>query len=231
MSDRRNEELKRVVRAGNTSKAPKLALAGVHTQDGNMIYEGIVGSLGLISRGELRRLQRAIAEKLVEKDGTTVADDFDTIKAAQIHMPDFGKITPSHLISILEDIVEGAINKDLTNVPLRDITGSYDYGPRSIRGGKSAKQHKQMAIDAFKNYSGDFVISCSSPIRIYALEKKATPEELTRRKKEEELLKAKMEHEKRLKALKEINERKRKLEEELKKAQLREERIKKKLAQ
>ncbi len=231
MTDKKNRELDAQVKSGDVSVAPQLAIEGARCQNGTMIYDGVLNSLSLISRGELCKLQCAIASAIENQDDKSgINENFDTTKAFQIHMPDFGKMSISKLIRMLDDIVQGALNSDLSDSPLKATGGQYNYASRRTSGDRSIKQHRAMAIKAFEEYAGDYLISCSSPIRVYALKKKATPEELLRRVKDVELKKIVEIRLKQEEALKGIEAQKKELEAKLKNATAREARIKRKLA-
>lgn len=237
MADERGRKLQRAAAQGDGNAAIALAQHGARTQDDNLIFDGIVGALSILSEKQLNSLMRKIAEKLDEKqyESKDPAEEFNTTKACQIHMPDIGKITTARFIAMVHQVVEDCISGNADSNPNIDdfqgyvqerVGNRWVYSTRTYNPRRNKSAMAKKAEKAFEDFSGDFVISCSSPIRIYALKKKPTAEELERRRVEKQQREIEARMERRRKALEEAQEKQKKLREELAKLEQREKRIK-----
>lgn len=106
-------------------------------------------------------------------------------KAVEVHMPTLGKISLAKLVTVLEDLVEDCLNGTASkNTNIGETRGQRNwYSNRSRRtGGRTKNQNAKNAEKTFSEVNGDFLISCSGAIRVYAMQRAPTADELKERK-------------------------------------------------
>jgi hypothetical protein len=187
MSDNRLRDLERKALSGDTDASSQLAGEAARARRSDLVYTGVVGALPAMSMDELKKLGRVVMEELSKKEDADMKafpDLYKDVKAGEIHMPTLGKISLAKLVSVCEGLVGDCLNgKADSNPNLQEIRGNYGYGyNRRRRGGKTKSQHAKQAEKAFSMVNGDFLVSCSGALRVYALQKQPSAEELEARK-------------------------------------------------
>lgn len=224
MADDKLRDLERKALQGDSDASAQLAGQAARALRSDLVYTGVVGALPAMSMDELRKLGRAVMGELSKKEDTdkkAYPDIYKSIKAGEIHMPTLGKISLAKLVSVCEDLVEDCLNgKANSNSNLQERR-SY-WGRR-----RGESQHAKQAEKAFSMVSGDFLVSCSGALRVYALQRQPSVEELDARKatmmkrklteelasKQAEVTKATQQAKKATEKLKKIQDRLKKLEE------------------
>jgi len=237
MADERSREIQKKLQqgGGGVEDATQGLLYGARTKNVEMFIQAAVAGLKTFELASQRRFLREIAS--VVSDTTTDtrqsnSEEFKSTKAFEIHGPELGQVTPEELISILYDCVQDALIGKVNNnmsVTKAQTRNNHLYYSTPVKRSKSKKDILPKIKEAFSKYDGSFVVACSSPIRVYALHKAPTPEELEKRKKEREALRIQEKREEQEKALKDIKDKEQKLKEELKKLEQRQKRTEKSL--
>jgi hypothetical protein len=204
---------------------PTAALAhGARTGDVDLVVNSLQGVLGNIPLNQQRRVMQKIADIVASSTKTDRDGQVKPIgatKAFEIHGPELGKITLEELVATISNTVVDAISGvDNELISYKKSTG---WSHRML-GRPELKKH---IAKVFENWSGSFVVSCSSPIRVYALHEAPSEEEKARRKKEKELRGAQEKLQKKREALDKATAREKKLKAELAKLARDEERYKK----
>jgi len=218
MADNKGRQLQRLAATGDAEAGLQLANHAARTGQTELLTEGILGGLSLLGTNELRKIQYAAgveAAKKIEQDKQDNPKKYKYEKAVEFASTELGKVSLGEFVATIEDFVKECSEADVT-------THQYLYRTQHGYGHRSTKACAEKAFEVLNKYTGNFVISSSSPIRIYALKEEVSSEEKERRRKAKEKIKIEQE----LKAQKESRD---KLVKQLEKQKRREARLKKRL--
>lgn len=193
---------------------PSAAMAhAARTGDVDLLVHSIGGALSSLPITQQRRVLKEVADIVAASTRNIKSKQVkttDTTKAFEIYGPDIGQVTLEEFVSIVagavDDALNGITNDKISYTKQRTYSQSYRLTDSQLR---------KHISDVFEKYSGDIVISCSSPIRVYALHDAPSEEEKARRKKQKELAKAQEQLEKKREALAKAAEKEKKLKAEL----------------
>jgi len=217
MADKRGRELQRALATGDVESSLQLASHGARTNKTELLTEGLLNAVSLLGLNELQELHYAAAkeiERKTQQDKEDFPKKYKYEKAIEFASTELGKVSLGEFVAAIEDFVKKC--KD------GSVGSEYVYRTLSGYSHLSEKHCTDKALEVFNKYVGNFVISSSSPIRIYAVKEELSPEE--KALKERALQKTRLEKE--LKAQKDSRD---KLVKQLEKQKRREARLKKKL--
>jgi len=222
MADTKGRKLARLAASGDPEAGIQLAHHAARAKQPELLSEGILASISLLGLSDLRKLQYAIGaatKNILTKDRKENPHKHQHEKAVEFSSSALGRVSLGEFVAAIEDFVtscaEGNAEKDKN--PYIHRTSTRNYGPPL-----SKKACADKAFEVLNKYVGDFVISSSGPIRIYAVKEAPSPEVQERRRKERE--KANLERE-----LEIQKTARNKLVKQLETQKLREARLKKKL--
>ena len=211
--DSKGRQLQRLAASGDAEAGLRLASHAARTNQPELLAEGVITGISLLGISDLRKLQYAIgkecARKLSYEEG---APKRAYEKAVEFASSALGKVSLGEFVAAIEDFVTECSNSDVSD---SEYLYCSSYGPRK-------KACAQKASEVLNRYMGNFAISSSSPIRIYAVKEEPSPEEKEIRRKAREKIKIEQE-------LENQKATRNKLVKQLEKQKRREARLKKKL--
>lgn len=215
MSDRKYREKKEEFeRTGSVEAGAAMAMLAARNVDRDGVMESLSALADVLTLKQIRFLlvEFARAERTrTHDDRKNNEKEYETIKAFEIHLPDItdGPITVGELVAILGDAVYDAVNGQAKSNPHMSCKTSRRSGFYSVPIDMAKDQVAKKAEKAFEEYTGEFVISASAPLRVYAIKKKLSDEEKKERAK---LLKERKKREAYEKRAKELEEQEKRLE-------------------
>jgi hypothetical protein len=178
--DRKARKLDRLMASGDPDAGVRLAHIGVRTGNADYLAQGLLSSLDILGYDELQGLQHAVGGAIarkVEEGKSTNPKSFGAVKAVEFNLSTLGKVSIGELVHSVGNFV------DLVRTnPAEAVSSPFLYRSNSGYNRRSAKACIAAAEDVFSKYKGDYFVSSSGALRIYALKRDLSPDEKERRK-------------------------------------------------
>lgn len=237
MADKKGRELERQVIAGDKDAALKLAAHGAKVGQPDFILTGLRESLPQFSNEELAELFKLIsAEKCNRdiKDYNANPTPYEKSKKAfeikfnnEMTLAEFC----AEVIEYVEDTRAGQIYEEVQLQKTETVWTNDYYGGyrRTTKVNVTDKELLKQVEEAFEGQNGEFTIRTSGPLKIYAVQKSASPEQIAELEQKKKISKIKEQLEKQKKKKESAQKKRQALESSLEEAKLKEKELEEEL--